>query len=234
MRRAVPQLLVLIPVLVFVASTAIFALHPGTIGRAPALLAAPFLSAPGPVLAALLVTVWGMLLLYVARLRGLDHGCDLSGSEIPPLTASLLAAAAWPWFASDHPQPAFLLCMLMLIGALAALLARNPTPVARDNLRVLGLYAGWTTAVAFGAFAALTAINLGLPRPVAAFVAVAIMCMAAAVVQAARPQVPAYTVAIIWALVGTASATPGEDIAAVLGAVTGIAALSIVLVRVTT
>lgn len=251
MRRAVSSLLCL-SVLVFVASTAIVAFAPD--GPAPAALpeliydlpqstpyatelVRPFLRPTGPALAALLLAVWGVLALYALRIWLLlrsDAPGPTHRSEILPMVVSLLAGALWPWLAEDHPQISFLICITMLVAAIAALMSRNPSPVARRGLPLLGFYAGWATVSTFGAFAALIVLDLGMAEWLAIFTTIAMLCIAAASVQIALPRVPTYTVAIIWALAGAASGMMADNIPAVLGAVMGIAALSIVLVRVST
>jgi hypothetical protein len=197
---------------------------PGFRGFDPALYPIP--QADPPVQpAGYAFAIWGVIYpwlivhaLYGLLRRDTDAGWDATRW---PLMTSLVIGAAWLGVAIESPGWASVLILVMLAGALAALFAAARRGGDRWVLGVpLGLFAGWLTAAAWvsvglsGAGYAILGLGQGAWTVAALLGAMA----TAAAVQARLPGVPAYGLAVIWALVAVVVQN--------LGSAGGVAALA--------
>jgi hypothetical protein len=152
-------------------------------------------------------------------------------AEHAALTLALILGAAWPWVSRDYPVTGFMLAAAMFALSLTAALRGQQIGGAIRRLPTIGLFAGWATAVTYAAFATLVNGHLGIP-PVAATAIAMLLCAGAGiVVQLRLGGSVSYSIAIIWSLVGLATATMGSDPTIATVAILGIAAMAIVLVR---
>lgn len=156
---------------------------------------------------------------------------DNTPAEHAALTLALILGAAWPWVSRDYPVTGFMLAAAMFALSLTAALRGQQIGGAIRRLPSIGLFAGWATAVTYAAFATLVNGHLGIP-PVAATAIAMLLCAGAGiVVQLRLGGSVSYSIAIIWSLVGLATATMGSDPTIATVAILGIAAMAIVLVR---
>ena len=187
----------------------------------------------------LLLVVWIAVLAHVVRTvrryrldrasggrhRAL-HARDHRLVEHGPLILSLLAAAAFPWVAQAQPLAGFLVAVAMAAGALGAVLSG-------DRLTV-GFYAGWAVTAMFASFASLLTLQLGVSGSLASLVAIVLLAATAIETQLRLGGVIGFAIAVVWALIGVAAESMQQDSAVATAAVIAIAALTTVLVRVTT
>ncbi len=146
-----------------------------------------------------------------------------------PLFASLALGTAWLPVAQAAPVWATLMIWAMLATALWALMAAG----RQDRWWLQGpiaLYAGWLTAASCVALALVLA-GYGLLGAQAAAIGTLVLALViAAAVLIARPDTPAYAVAVIWALIGVAVANAAPVNLPVLGlslvGIVGLAALA--------
>lgn len=147
-------------------------------------------------------SIWGVIYLWLvaSAVFGLlrrpgDPGWDAARG---PLIISLAVGVPWLWVAERSPLAATAMIVVMLAGAVAALLRAGPAD--RWLLAApLGLYAGWLTA-ATGVSLAATLAGYGLTGPApAAWIGLAAALGAAALVLSRTPA-PEYAVAVAWAL----------------------------------
>lgn len=249
MRRFVPLLMAFAAGL-FVASSAVFLFQPvvQSASDVPTVMA-PLAGAPPSfaqpqslALRLLMVTVWIAILAHTLRtvLRQRReaakpaHAADHTLAEHGPLILSLLAAAAWPWAAQVGPVAGLLTAATMMAGALVAVYRGD-----RDGRRVrqrasVGLYAGWATAATFRAFEGFLALTVGVAPMVAVIAGILLLTLATIRVQLLLGGAIGFTIGVIWVLIGTASGAMAGNVGIVTAAVVGIAALSAVLVKVTT
>lgn len=162
------------------------------------------------------------------------HARDHRPVEHGPLILSLLAAAAWPWATEAAPVAGFLLALAMAAGALGAVLRGDRDGVATRHRLSVGLYAGWAVAAMFAAFAALLTHRLGVSSSLSSLVAIVLLAATAVEAQLRLGAAIGFTVAVVWALIGVAADAMQQDVTVATAAVVAIAAMSTVLVRVTT
>ena len=154
--------------------------------------------------------IWGLIYLWLIAhgVRGLARR-DHPGWRPTrlPLAVSLAVGAVWIPVANASPLWATVLILVMLAGALAALLrAGTADPWWLDT--PLGLYAGWLTAASCVSLG-LVAAGWGLvPALTAAWGALALALVLGIAVIWRRPS-PGYAAALAWALVGVAVANWG-------------------------
>lgn len=160
------------------------------------------------------------------------HRLDNLPSEHAPLALALLAGAIWPWIIDTHQAAGFIMAVAMLSLALAAAIRGQRDGGAIRRKQTVGLFAGWATAVTYGAFATLLHNHLGVPV-VASIATAMLLCASAGVITQLRlGSVFSYSVAIIWSLVGLALITMSADATIAMVAIVAITAMAIVLVRV--
>lgn len=153
------------------------------------------------------------------------------------LMAAMLAGTTWVAFAEDFPVVA---TGVILAMAGAAILAAVQTAGARSgpDLAARWLYqppvallAGWVTAAA-GVGSGVTLSGLGwLSDQTAAFAMLAVILLTALAVQSRLGRVPAYGLAVIWALVGIVVANWSANAAVAFTALAGMAAMALMLWR---
>lgn len=213
------------------------------VGSVPTLFADP----PASALKLLLGVVWlGMLahaIRTVLRFRSdraaggrhrALHARDHRLVEHGPLILSLLAAAAWPWVTQAAPVPGFLLAVAMAAGAIGAALRGDRDGAGMRHRLSVGVYAGWAVAAMFTAFAGLLTQQLGVSPSLSSLVAIVLLAATAVEAQLRLGAVIGFTVAVVWALIGLAADAMQQDATVATAAVIAIAAMSTVLVRVTT
>ncbi|WP_410216377.1 hypothetical protein [Paracoccus sp. (in: a-proteobacteria)] len=144
-----------------------------------------------------------------------------------PLLVSLIVGFFWLPVATRLPGLATLMILMMLGGAVLALLRAG----RRDRwwqVAPVGLYAGWLTA-ASGASAGIWLGGHGvLPAQAAAILSLLAVCAVALMVQSRRPGEWAYVAAVIWALVGViaANAAQGNGLVLAVAALGGLVLLA--------
>ena len=153
-------------------------------------------------------SIWGVIYLWLIASAG--HGL-LKRDTHPewdatrwPLFVSLTVGAAWIPVANLSPLWATVLIWIMWAFAVLALL-RSPSDDAWWLRAPIGLYAGWLTAASCVATAILLTGNGATPvLPIhAAFL---LLALALASLVQRRIKAPAYTIAVLWALIGVAVA----------------------------
>lgn len=174
------------------------------------------------------------ILRYQAQWGLLAHRHDHSLMEHGPLILSLLAAAAWPWVSQIGPLGGVLTAATMAGGALATVLTGERDGRQRRQRSSLGFYAGWAVAAAMGTFGGFLTLVLGWAPGLSAFVGISLLTLATVLVQLRLGPAIAFTVAVLWALIGTTAAAMAENMMIAASAVMAIAALAALLVRVTT
>lgn len=213
------------------------------IGGDPTAFADPSPSA----LKLLLLVVWLALLAHAARTvlrfrsdraaggrhRAL-HARDHRLVEHGPLILSLLAGAAWPWVTQVAPVAGFLLAVAMAAGAIGAALRGDRDGAGTRHRLSVGLYAGWAVTAMFAAFAGLLTDQLGVSSSLSSLVAIGLLAVTAVEAQLRLGAVIGFTIAVVWALIGVAADSMQQDATVATAAVVAIAAMSTVLVRVTT
>ncbi|TKW65343.1 MAG: hypothetical protein DI616_15520 [Paracoccus denitrificans] len=197
-------------------------------------LATIYLRPQQPAMWLLLIGLWLSLILFVARrLWPSDTRPDLDLADLVLLISGLAAGAIWPWVAIGAPLAGFLLSVLMLMALIAAArrtfsdgrLARHP---------FLGILAGWTTVVTFAAFGSFLTDITPIPVEVTTLVVAVLTCAAAIAIQIRIPHNAAYTITVMFALLATAATTIETNPPIAVIAVLSMAALTFLLVRVTT
>lgn len=172
------------------------------------------------------------------RARGGQHSAlharDHDLSEHGLLILSLLAAAAWPWVSAVDPVAGFLVALAMATSGLAAAMRGDRDGAGTRRRLLVGLYAGWAVAAMFTGFAAILTDRLGISGSLSSLVAIALLAGTAVEAQLRLGAAIGFTIAVIWALVGVATVAMQQDATVATAAVIAIAAMSTVLVRVTT
>ncbi|SOH93481.1 TspO and MBR related proteins [Monaibacterium marinum] len=160
-------------------------------------------------------SIWGLIYLGLI----LHTGREAIVQKVKPdlmLTLSLSIGVIWLPVAGYSPVWATILILIMLFGAVCAMLNRAQ-PLATVPL---GLYAGWLSAASFVSIALLAAgygiafDDLGWAR-----VLLPVAVLFAAAIQWRAGFAPAYSVAVIWALIGiiAQARTVHVDVAIIAG-----------------
>ena len=197
-------------------------------------LAEIYLRPQHPAMWIMLCILWVTLLAFALR-EAWPHKTrpDLELTDLLLLIAALAAGTVWPWVAVGAPLVGFLLCVLMLLALIAAgrrtdsdgRLARDPT---------LGMFAGWATVLTFAAFASFLSDAMPVPVELATLAGAILSCSAAIAIQLRLPNNPTYTVTVMFALLATAATMIESNPPIAVIAVLSMAALTFLLVRVTT
>lgn len=191
-----------------------------------------YLSPENPLMWALLVVLWALLSLDAAE--QLFHSSEdfrlrsavSSRAVWPVLTLALLAGAVWPWMVGRN-------LLAVVPGALFMVLATVVAAVrAQGSHRpAIGFLAGWTTAIAVAAIAALLAYRLSLSMTQTAVLAILPGVLAGIAGQDRIGQSVAYPAALIWAFCAMALTTMGSSPVVALAAIAGISAMALMLIR---
>lgn len=175
-------------------------------------------------------SIWGVIYLWL--IAGLGFAV-LRRAEVPDwqpprpaLALSLAVGVPWIAVANSAPVAATAMIAVMAGGAIAAMLRTGRRELAWQA-GPIGLYAGWLTA-ATGVAVAVSLSGYGiLPGRAAALIVLALVLGAALLVQARRPDIWTYPLAVIWALIGIVVANASAEYWPVAAlALTGIAALA--------
>ncbi|MDO5604917.1 MAG: hypothetical protein Q4G25_07145 [Paracoccus sp. (in: a-proteobacteria)] len=243
MQRAA-RVLIFVMVLVFVTSGLNFALlrYPeqlipsGLTGIPvqPDGLVSIYLRPQQPAMWLMLVCLWLALLIFATRQIGRDQQGRAEGSlaDQALLSAALGAGAIWPWISTRAPVTGFLLCVLMLLALITATgrthsdgrLGRNP---------LVAVFTGWATILTFAAFASFLSDFTPVPIELSMLVSALLTCAAAIAIQMRMPATPTYTITVIFAFLATAATSIEASPPVAVIAVLSIAALTFLLVRVT-
>ena len=159
-----------------------------------------------------------------------DHGL----SEHGLLILSLLAAAGYPWVAGMQPVAGFLLAVAMAAAALGAVLRGDRDGTVTRHRLTVGFYAGWAVTAMFAGFASLLTLQLGVSGSLASLVAIVLLAATAIETQLRLGAVIGFAIAVVWALIGVVAESMQQDSTVATAAVIAIAAMTTVLVRVTT
>ena len=187
-----------------------------------------------PVLWALLIAVLAALVLHILlpaqRLGGRMRGATR--------TAGLLAGAVWPWVVNPMPLLGLtiaVLSILMLVHSLSWPTGRRP-PWSRRMVSELpvAFVAGWLMMSACSSLAMYVHVRLGLGLERSVLLGMLIASLAGAWAQLRLEGAVTWSLALIWAMIGFAAAAAGASITIATACVLGIAALTVVVVRVTT
>ncbi|MGR3703513.1 MAG: TspO/MBR family protein [Paracoccaceae bacterium] len=149
--------------------------------------------------------IWGVIYLWLiaGAIYGVwDRATDPDWEPMrPALIVSLVIGAGWIPVAQLSPLWATVLIWAMLMTAVLALLRAGQA----DHLWLrapIALYAGWLTAASSVALGLILAGYGYVDAQVAAYGGITLALVIALLVQALRPDAPAYSAAVIWALVG--------------------------------
>jgi len=149
--------------------------------------------------------IWGVIYLWLiaGAVYGVwDRATDPDWEPMrPALIVSLVIGAGWIPVAQLSPLWATVLIWAMLMTAVLALLRTGQA----DHLWLrapIALYAGWLTAASSVALGLILAGYGYVDAQVAAYGGITLALVIALLVQALRPDAPAYPAAVIWALVG--------------------------------
>ncbi|MEZ5723636.1 MAG: hypothetical protein R3E47_00920 [Paracoccaceae bacterium] len=246
MRRAATILMCMMA-LAFVASGLLFAITPAPAEDLPwqiAQLAEPsanrdglaaiFLRPQQPAMWLMLGGLWIALIIFAARrFWPSETRPDLELADLALLIGALAAGSLWPWVAVGAPLVGFLLCVLMLLALIAA--ARRINSDGRLGRHpLIGIFAGWATIVTFAAFGSFLSDVTPIPVELAALVSAVLTCAAAMATQMRIPSNPSYTITVMFGLLATAATTIESHPPIAVIAVLSMAALTFLLVRVTT
>jgi len=149
--------------------------------------------------------IWGVIYLWLiaGAVYGVwDRATDPDWEPMrPALIVSLVIGAGWIPVAQLSPLWATVLIWAMLMTAVLALLRAGQA----DHLWLrapIALYAGWLTAASSVALGLILAGYGYVDAQVAAYGGITLALVIALLVQALRPDAPAYPAAVILALVG--------------------------------
>lgn len=201
---------------------------------APNGLATIYLRPEHPAMWLMLGGLWLAVIIFAARrFWPNEDRPDLDLADLSLLTGAFAAGALWPWIAIGAPLLGFLLCVLMLVAVIAS--ARRINSDGRLGRHpLIGLLAGWTTVVTFAAFSSFLTARMPLPIELTALVGAVLTCTAAIATQMRIPSNPAYTITVMFALLATAATMIETNPPLSVIAVLSMAALTFLLVRVTT
>lgn len=149
--------------------------------------------------------------------------------------AGLLLAAAFPWLINTVP------IVGLSLGAASCLLlvfSIAPRPVGQRGYGLwdlpIAFVAGWVLAASCSALGMYIHHRLGLGFERGVLLSLFVAALFGAWAQLRLESNVTYSLALIWAMIGFAAATAGASITIATACVLGIAALVVVLVRVTT
>lgn len=200
----------------------------------PNLLAAVLLSPTEPATWVILITVWAVVLFFAfSSFRDLGTAKAYPVADMLLLSAAFVAGAVWPWVALQYPLLGFIICVAMLLAMISASnrklsdgrLGRNPA---------IGIFTGWVTIVTFTAFSSFVDDATPIPQELASLVGAVLACIAAIAIQMRIPENAYYTITVMFSFLAIAATMiEAAPLIAVIS-VLSIAALTFLLVRVTT
>ena len=159
-------------------------------------------------------SIWGVIYLWlvVSAVFGIARRATDPRWQVtrPALTVSLVVGVFWIAVANTSPVLAVFMILIMAASASVALL-QSPSA---DRLWLegpVGLYAGWLTAASGVAIAVVISGYGLLGGQLAAAPALISVTAIALAVQARRPQIWSYALAVGWSLVGVIAANLRAD-----------------------
>lgn len=166
-----------------------------------------------------------------------------------PFGLALAAGSLWPFVLNTAPALAAAMVGLQLLLALTALgqsddewrrrrLRLGQMSGASARLRLLriapvAVFAGWSIAVGGSLLSVLIQDQFGFSPVLATVLGLVAIAALAVVAQLAAARTPELSLAVIWALIGTAASQIGTDLPATLMAVAGVSLLAAGIVQVT-
>ncbi|WBU63249.1 hypothetical protein [Paracoccus aerodenitrificans] len=238
------KLVLVFSTLVFLASSMSLALHEDqqrqpsyiveNIPVEPNLLAAVLLIPEDMATWVILVGVWITVAGFaIFTMKDLDGERALPPADIALLSGAFLCGAVWPWIAYHAPLAGFLVCVIMLIAQIAAI-SRRMSDGRLAHSPLIGIILGWTTILTFTAFASFIHDAMRMPPELASLVASVIACVTTMAVQMRMPRNALYTITVMFAFLALSAAMIESAPAIAVISVLSIAALTFLLVRVTT
>lgn len=156
----------------------------------------------------------------------------------PPVPALVLlgmcAAAVWPWIVSASPSAGLASAALAPLGVIAGLRQERDLRLPYRGEVPMAFIAGWLLIAGIGAVALLLHVNFHLQAELAALIGLLAAALIGARVQLSLGSNVGFSGAIIWAMLGIATASLEASMTIATACVLGIAAMVVVLVRVTT
>jgi len=163
------------------------------------------LDAPAILPAGYAFGIWGLIYLWLVLHAGFGlwkRADDPAWDGVrAPLILSLAVGAVWLYVAVRDPVWASVLIVLMLAGALVALLRAPAVPDRWLLLAPLAIYAGWLSAATGVSLGVLLAGFGWLPDTGAAVVMLGVVLALAVTVQLRLGRAPEYALTVVWALV---------------------------------
>ena len=181
------------------------------------------LDAPAILPAGYAFGIWGLIYLWLVLHAGFGlwkRADDPAWDGVrAPLILSLAVGAVWLYVAVRDPVWASVLIVLMLAGALVALLRAPAVPDRWLLLAPLAIYAGWLSAATGVSLGVLLAGFGWLPDTGAAVVMLGVVLTLAVTVQLRLGRAPEYALTVVWALVAVSARNGAGNLV-----VTGLAA----------
>jgi hypothetical protein len=163
------------------------------------------LDAPAILPAGYAFGIWGLIYLWLVLHAGFGlwkRADDPAWDGVrAPLVLSLAVGAVWLYVAVRDPVWASVLIVLMLAGALVALLRAPAVPDRWLLLAPLAIYAGWLSAATGVSLGVLLAGFGWLPDTGAAVVMLGVVLALAVTVQLRLGRAPEYALTVVGALV---------------------------------
>lgn len=184
-----------------------------------------FLHPQNPVIWALLICLWGLLILD-AVLRLVDQDRDDNGRSRLYFGAALAVGAIWPWTYDQSPVLATFGALVMLNAGLAA--AFRDASVRRP---AIGFFAGWSTGLGIMTVLSLIGGKFGLSMVVTASIVLVLGAIIGVIVQHELNHRISYAIAMILVFCGLAIATMGGSMVVALAAIFGVSAMAVMLIR---
>lgn len=181
------------------------------------------LDAPAILPAGYAFGIWGLIYLWLVLHAGFGlwkRADDPAWDGVrAPLILSLAVGAVWLYVAVRDPVWASVLIVLMLAGALVALLRAPAVPDRWLLLAPLAIYAGWLSAATGVSLGVLLAGFGWLSDTGAALVMLGVVLALAVTVQLRLGRAPEYALTVVWALVAVCARNGAGNLV-----VTGLAA----------
>lgn len=194
-----------------------------------------------PFQAALLVVIWAAALIYALRFSGAIQrfgpsrdavARPVATTEALGVSIGLVAAAMAPWALRHSSFWGFGLAAISFAAILFAALNRRFAGSSPGSSMSLGVLAAGATLLLCSAFAAMVEQGLPVSSTIATLLAILSCAFIATKVQLSLGSPIAYSVTIIWALLGLLVATINVNPMVATAAVLAIAFVGVALVRV--
>ncbi len=150
------------------------------------------------------------------------------------LMLGLWAAAIWPWIVSASPGAGLAIAGLAPLGVITGMLQDRDRGLTDRGAMPMAVIAGWLLIGGTGALSALLHLKLHVQVELAVLSGLLAAALIGGRVQLSLGNNVGFAGAIIWAMLGIAAASLDASMTVATACVLGIAALVVVLVRVTT